>query len=162
MSWNEFDRQMNKGPGHAIMLLWRIGILILILVGITTCGVWVVTKPFGVVADTLDSDNVKYNYEWFKNTHESINALESQIKTARRAVVQFKAEAGPRNTWHREDREDYARLNAVLQGLRNQRASVAADYNARSRQVNRAIFKGTDTPTRIPVDVSPVSSNGLR
>lgn len=147
--WDSYDRQMNRGPISAIAVNWRIAIFVLILVGVTTCGVTVVTKPFQVVGNNLDSDNVQYNYEWFKSQHESIKALDVQITQTDAQLKRFMKDAGPRNKWHREDREEYSRLDAILLGLKNERASQAAQYNARSRMVNRAIFKGTDTPSEI-------------
>lgn len=152
MSWNKFEREMDAGPTRATLAVWKWMLLVLVLGGITTCGVAFVIKPFQAASDTLDGDNVKYNYEWFKQTHEDVRALDVQIKTAQAAVDQFKIEAGSRDGWHREDREEFARLNAVLQGLKNQRADIAANYNARSRMVNRAIFKGTDTPEQIALE----------
>ena len=152
MSWNKFDKEIDGGPIRAVGAIWKVGIFILILCGITTCSVAVVSKPFSVVSGTLDSDNVKYNYEWFKLRHESVLALNVQIKNSQAAVEQFKADAGPRGKWHREDREEHFRLNTILLGLRNERASEAAEYNAKSRMVNRAIFKGVDTPTEISLE----------
>ena len=154
MSWDKFGEQLEKGPIHAIGANWKILVFVLILLGITTCGVAVVIKPFSAVSGTLDSDNVKHNYEWFKLRHESVLAIDVQIKQTQATLDQFKAEAGPRDKWHREDREESSRLGAVLLGLKTSRASQAAEYNARSLMVNRAIFKGHDTPTTISVEVA--------
>ena len=49
----------------------------------------------------------------------------------------------------RFDREEYSRQRAILIGLRQQRADLVSEYNARSRMVNRVLFKGNDTPERI-------------
>lgn len=155
MSWEGFERRLDRGPGPATFAIWKWILLILALGGITTCGVTMITKPFSVVNDvvddTLDVDNMKYNYEWFKNTYAAVKALDVEIVQGQAAVDQFKKDAGPRKDWHREDREEYNRLNAVLQGLKQQRATLASEFNARSKQVNRSIFKGKDTPVEIPL-----------
>ena len=152
MSWKKYDESMDRGPIHAIAVNWKITLFVLFLIGITTVGIAVVVKPFSIVSGTLDSDNVKANYEWFKTRHESVNALTVQINQTAANVNQFKADAGPRDKWHREDREEYSRLNTILLGLKNERTSQAAEYNARSRMVNRAIFKGTDTPASLSIE----------
>jgi hypothetical protein len=125
MSWESFDKELDRGPVHAIAAWWKLGFFCLILLGLTTCTVAVVTKPFSVVGGTLDSDNVKANYEWFKLRHEAVLALDVQIKTAQATVDQFKADAGPRDKWHREDREEHSRLSTILLGLKNERSSQA-------------------------------------
>jgi hypothetical protein len=153
MSWKKFDEQVARGPIHALGAFWKLAICVLVLIGITTCSIAVVSKPFSIVGGLADSENVKYNYEWFKTQHEAVLALDVQIEQARAAGDQFKKDAGPRDKWHREDREESSRLSTILLGLQNARASRAADYNARSRMINRAIFKGTDTPTEIPLRV---------
>jgi hypothetical protein len=152
MSWKRFNEQIDRGPVIAISVVWKISVFVLILFGITTCTVVVVNKPFSVVGGTLDNDNVKYNYEWFKTRHESILSLEVQIDQAQDQVIELKAELGPRDKWHREDRAEYARLRAVVLGLEAARAQQAADYNARSKMINRSIFKGTDTPVSFALE----------
>ena len=126
---------------------------VIFVVVAVTGGAWLlITKPLSILSDTLDRDNVKYNYEWFKQRHEDIDAIDVKIRLAVTDVNQFKEDAGPRKGWKREDRIESSRLRAVSTGLQQQRADLAADYNARSRMVNRAIFKGNDTPERISVE----------
>ncbi len=149
MSWKKFEEQVDKGPIQAMGAIWKVGLCALILVGITTCGIAVVVKPFGIISDNLNSENVKLNYEWFKQRHEDVKSLDTKIILAEEDVVEFKQEAGPRKEWKRDDRGEAARLRSIATGLKQQRADLVADYNARSRMINRAIFKGTDTPERI-------------
>ena len=152
MSWKTYEDQIDRGPIHFIAVHWRIGLFVLLLLGMTTCGIAVVTKPFSIVGGTLDSDNVKYNYEWFKSRHESIKSLNVKIKQADATIATLKKDLGPRDKWHREDRVEYSRLNTIALGLKNERSDQAAEYNARSRQINRAIFKGRDTPSEITLE----------
>lgn len=136
-----------------------IGVAVIVL-GMLMCGgvvLWI-ANPFMQAADvvnkTVDADNMIYNYEWFKQRHESIDAIDFKIRAQQLSVEDFEKSAGDRKDWHREDREEHARLSTILTGLRQQRADLAAEYNARSRMANRSIFKSGDVelPESIPVD----------
>lgn len=152
MPWQAYEKAAERGPAA---ILWKVGFLflgIVIVVGL----VGFVLNPFRqagrIVNQTIDADNVLYNYEWFKQRHEGINAIDRKIEESKFAITSFDEAAGDRADWHREDREEHARLSAVLLGLKQQRADLAAEYNARSRMVNRSIFKAGDVelPERIP------------
>ena len=80
-----------------------------------------------IVNKTIDADNVIYNYEWFKQRHEDIGAIESKIELSVNAVDSFESSAGERKDWHREDREEHARLSTVRLGLEQQRADLVAE-----------------------------------
>ena len=156
MSWKSLENAADAGPVQLFWwFTWR-GIIGLTL--LTTVGgcLGFVTNPFRqaarVVNKTLDADNMIYNYEWFKQQHESIRAVEDKIVGARAAVATFKGEAGERDTWKREDREEYSRLSSIALGLEQQRADMAATYNARSRMANRSIFKAGDV--ELPESIS--------
>jgi len=99
-----------------------------------------------VVNKTIDADNVLGNYEWFKRQAADYGAFDAKIATAQAAVDSFVAAAGPRTAWTFEDKQESARLNSVLQGLKSQKAGIAAEYNARSQMLNRSIFKSNDLP----------------
>lgn len=158
MTWDSFERAADKGP---MSIFWWF-VPRVIVVGITfgLLGGCVAVIGFGVnplrqaarvVEKTIDADNVIYNYEWFKQRHEDIQAIDRKIVDAKAAADTFKEEAGPRDKWHREDREEHSRLSSVHLGLTQQRADIVADYNARSRMANRSIFKAGDVelPERI-------------
>lgn len=158
MSWDSLDRAGEKGPGALFFwFFWRgIGVLMLFgCVGIVGSVFGFIANPFRqaarVVEKTIDADNVIANYEWFKQRHEDIQAIDSKITESEAAVAMFSEAAGERANWHREDREEHSRLSAVVLGLKQQRADLAAEYNARSRMVNRSIFKAGDVelPERI-------------
>jgi len=114
-------------------------------------------NPFKQAADivnqTIDADNVIANYEWFKQRHEDIGAIDTKIIFQDALTKQFKTDAGPRTNWDRSDKEEYSRLTSILVGLKQQRSDLAAEYNARSRMTNRKIFKAGDVelPVKIPL-----------
>lgn len=158
MSWKKLENAVDDGPGA--IFLWaapRLAFLagVIVVIGMAASFAGLVALPFssarGVIERTADPDNVIANYEWFKMRHESIQAIDRKISDASAIVESFKQEAGPRDTWHREDREESSRLASVELGLKQQRADLAAEYNAKSRMTNRSIFKAGDTalPERI-------------
>ena len=93
-----------------------------------------------IIQKTYNADNALYNYRWFKDRANAIEALDKTIIQAEAAVVSFEASAGARSTWTFEDKTEHARLNAVAQGQKAQYNSLVGEYNSRASQVDRAIF----------------------
>ncbi|QIG69791.1 hypothetical protein EVB81_222 [Rhizobium phage RHph_I46] len=106
-------------------------------------------SPVAVVSKTFDADNIIYNYEWFKRQYNDIIAFNQKIDIAQSQISRFEESAGPRTNWTFEDKQEANRLNSVVLGLRNQRESMIAEYNAKSSMVNRSIFKTDDLPETI-------------
>ena len=104
-----------------------------------------------IVSKTVDVDNVIYNYEWFKNQYEAYGAITTKINKAEQDFKDFNTQAGPRKEWTFEDKGESARLGSIASGLKYQRADLVAEYNARSKMVNRSIFK-SGVPYSLPTD----------
>jgi hypothetical protein len=98
----------------------------------------------GVVDRTLSADAIIANYEWFKQAYQDVLAIDNQASNAEAALSRFKAD-NPK-PWDYPTSTEYARLNAIVLGLLNQRQNLVAQYNARSRMVNRSLFKTHDLP----------------
>src|SRR4051812_2283084 len=81
-----------------------------------------------IIKKTYNADNALYNYHWFKQVKEDIDATQQKTADAARAVKDFEAPAGPRDKWTFEDKTEDARLRAVAQGLRSHYNDLAADY----------------------------------
>ena len=134
-----------------------IGIIALALVGLVVLGVIgtalnLITIPWlkfnrqvqmerDVVTKTFNADNALYNYHWFKERYEAIKATENKIKVAKEAVADFELSAGARKNWTFEDKNESARLASIAQGLKSHYEDIVAEYNARAKEVDRAIFK---------------------
>ena len=104
----------------------------------------------GIIDETLNADNALYNYEWFKQTHEDIKAIEAKISIAMQSVDGYEASLPEDHLlWSFEMSTEWNRLRAVEQGLRSQYEQVVANYNARSEMANRAIFKDGLIPSVI-------------
>lgn len=110
-------------------------------------------KMVGIAYDAqdevLNADNAIYNYEWFKQKKEDIEAGRKQLGNARAQADQFKVEAGVRSEWTFEDKTESARLNSVVLGLENHLETMIADYNARARMATRNIFQDGVLPNYI-------------
>ncbi len=93
-----------------------------------------------IVTKTYNADNVLYNYRWFKDRVEAIKALEVTIDQSEAAITRFEASAGARKDWTFEDKNEHARLSAVLQGQSAQYNTIVGEYNSRMKQADRSIF----------------------
>lgn len=96
----------------------------------------------GIIDKTLTADNAIYNYEWFKQQYEDIKAGQKKLDNAEENHTAFKASLPEdREDWSWEDKQEDARLNTIVLGLENNLEDLIADYNARSKEANRNIFK---------------------
>lgn len=146
-----------KTSGIVILMILGLGVLIGggILLKVAFFPVNVVEKEiqtgYDAVDKTLNADNAIYNYHWFKQTYEDINALKNQLVNATTLADKFKIEAGDRSKWTFEDKQESARLDSVKLGLQNRLEQVIADYNARSKMADISIFKNSIIPNYIDV-----------
>lgn len=93
-----------------------------------------------IVSKTYTAENAIYNYHWFQERLQSIKATEVQIENAKASLTDFRTNAGSRKSWTFEDKTEDARLNSVLLGLKNHYQEIVGEYNARSKEADRAIF----------------------
>ncbi len=132
-------------------VLWGLGILFGIFSLPFHTASNIVNTEHGVIDKTINADNAIYNYEWFKEKAEKIKAYEIQIKQAHTAVVDFEASAGDRKNWDFQDKQEDSRLRSIELGLRQQLENSIAEYNARSKEANRNIFKNGLFPASFEV-----------
>lgn len=132
-------------------IVWSVVVIILLpFVGCLVKTLWfpamvantAIDSAAGILKTTLDSDNVIYNYEWFKLTYEQVEAYRQKLATAEQSASQFKEDAGPRTGWDFSDKDEFARLNTTKMGLSNMLKDTIAVYNARAKMMNRSFFKG--------------------
>ena len=133
----------------ALVLIFVLGVVSRLVLFPLRTAHKVIDSAEGVVDRTVDPDNVIYNYEWFKRTHQDVLAFDDQIKMAQESLDRFVAEAGPRKNWKMWDAIERDRLASVVFGLKNQRRSVVAEYNAKAKMVNRTIFR-LGSPDALP------------
>lgn len=148
-SWGEeFEKRPLWFLTKAAVLLAAVGVAVTVI-GFT-CNPW---KQAGrIVNRTIDADNVLYNYEWFKQRYQDIQAVDAKVKSANLAVLGLKTELGSRDEWKRQDREEVQRLSTIHLGLQHQRNDLVAEYNARSKMANRSIFRSGELPESISIE----------
>ncbi len=153
MSYREDSNQILK---EARWTLGKIFIYIIlpiitlcIIGGIITFSLGILSQPGKIIQKTVDADNILYNYEYFKQTYRDVLATDSKIISAQQDLDNFKLDAGERDRWTFEDKNESSRLTSVLTGLKNYRQDVVAQYNARAKMLNRKLFMGKDVPPEI-------------
>lgn len=97
----------------------------------------------------INADNAIYNYEWFKQKYQDIEATKRQYQAASANYDAYVADLGDRSTWGFEDKNEVARLNAVKLGLQTNLESQIGDYNARASMATRNIFEDHVLPNYI-------------
>jgi hypothetical protein len=100
----------------------------------------VATAPGRVVNRAMRTDNIVTSYEWFYETNGQFKARAAQVKTTKALIDGQNDGAGE------PDEDELARLRVELAGQQQSCRELAEGYNARSEEVNHAIFKGRDAP----------------
>ncbi len=127
---------------------WLLIIIILVLIPVVFFGLKALLFPvkgvvkaidtaYGVLDETMDPEKAIYNYEWFKQTAEDIQALHNKEVNAEGAIQEHMLTMDNSSA----DKTELARLRSIKMGLSNMLEDVIAKYNARSKMANRAIFK---------------------
>ena len=134
-----------------LVFLWFLGIAIGILSLPFHTASNLVQTAHDITDQTINADNAVYNYEWFKQQYEDIQAFQNKVVIAQDAVKEFEASGEPRSSWTFEDKNEDSRLRAIEQGLKSQLEDMIATYNARSKMANRVIFKDGLIPDTLEI-----------
>lgn len=97
----------------------------------------------------LNADNAIYNYEWFKQKYQDIEASKRNYKLAKVNYDSYVSSLGDRTTWGFEDKNEVARLNTVVLGIQTNLEGQIGDYNARASMATRNIFEDGILPSYI-------------
>jgi hypothetical protein len=95
------------------------------------------TAPMNVARETLRTDNIINNYEWFHDASQQFTARTRQV-AERQTWLAGEGEAGEKNRLRIE-------LGAISQSCRE----LAARYNANAMKSNRSLFMGRNVPTNL-------------
>lgn len=128
-------------------ILWIVGLVL--LVGTIFYFVSWGTEAAEVAKDTYGPKAAKFEYEWFKTQYEDYQAIQEKITDQQKSLDDFRADLGPRKEWDRTDKIEYDRLNSIKVGLEQQKADIAAKYNAKSKMSTRNVFKSNDLPYQL-------------
>lgn len=81
----------------------------------------------GIIDKTINTENIMYNYQWFYDQYNSIKAQQANLAV------------------YDPSSQEYKGMKLVLN--RN-----IADYNSRSSQINRSLWKASDLPYTISLE----------
>lgn len=104
------------------------------LVGTATS---VATAPGRVVQQTMGTNNIITNYEWFHQAHAVYSTRVSQAHAHARFL---NAETDP---------AEKIRLRMELSAMQQSCRELATTYNARATMTNRSVFMGREAPTSL-------------
>jgi hypothetical protein len=142
------EKYFDEGTGE--VKVGKIIVYIFVVVLLVSAAIWgirMITLPARTATDivekTLDADNVIYNYEWFKQIVEDIEAMEKKVAITKQSTEDFKElHSKPYDEWSFEDKQEMSRLRTDLRGQQAHFEQLKADLRARSKMANRTIFKG--------------------
>lgn len=163
MKWQSY-----YNPNTHELKIGKIIVTIFIIVLLVMGTIWMIKAvlfPVGVATDivkkTFDADNIIHNYEWFKQMAEDLDAAEKRVNITTEALAQFKEDLKEvsRKDWGFEDKDQYATFNTDLRGQKAHLEQMKADFRARSKMANRAIFKGNSKIIRWVDELAGVESD---
>lgn len=95
-----------------------------------------------IVEDTYDAEQAVQDYRWFRQQHNDIEAQRNQIENYYDQREQFYEIHGKNpDDWSREAETRHGRINDRITGSQNMLEQMVADYNARSDDATRELFK---------------------
>lgn len=148
-----FHSDSEKVIAEARSLIFRfffkVVVPVAILCALVGGGCYLVGVATGVFKRVVNPDAVISNYEWYEQQAKDIKAVEGQIRDAEDSVKRFKEDNGKPKDWTFDQREEYARLNSHVTGLKQARRGMVAAYNARSNMVTRNLWKHPSLPHQI-------------
>ena len=117
----------------------RLGFLavaLMVLLSVTSC--YVARDAAGaartISARTLDGDNILANYEWYHATYTDVLAKATVYNNYKRQLATTK------------DQDMQNRMLVEQNGVLSYIQDLCGQYNARSKMVNRALFKDRALP----------------
>ena len=108
---------------------------------------WGCNVATGVVDKVVNPSAIIVNYEWYETQFRDIKAAEGQIKDAEDSIKRYKEDN--KGNWTFDQREEYARLNSNVTGLRSYRRSLIEAYNAKASMITRNMWKSGTLPQHI-------------
>ena len=132
-----------------VMVLGAVGMGLRILFFPTTVATNMIDTAYDANRQIINADNAIYNYEWFKQKYQDIEATKKQLDNAKGSYDSFKLSAGARTNWTFEDKQEDSRQRAVVLGLENNLETQIANYNARASMATRNIFEDNVLPSYI-------------
>lgn len=128
--------EFQQGAERAFGKRWlRVGSVVAALVAVwliagLVFGMWPFSAAAGVAKRTVNAASIIQNYQWFYDQKNAIDAQRANLRAVGKEAAEYKG---------------------MLMVLNN----AIAEYNSRSRQVNRSMWKAPDLPYQIELEVAP-------
>lgn len=95
-----------------------------------------------VVEDQTNAEKAVQNYRWFRQQWNDIKAQRAQVENSYDEEEQFHETYGDDpDEWSRQAEERHGRIHERITGNKNMLEQMVADYNARSDDATREMFK---------------------
>lgn len=94
--------------------------------------------PFNIVARVVTPTKIVQNYEWFYDMVNQIKTMDVQIEDSEMTLKTLT-----------KDTELYNRNIVELNGLKRIMLNLISEYNSKSKQITRNLFKAKDLPYQI-------------
>lgn len=95
-----------------------------------------------ITKDTYDADSALRDYRWFRQQHEDIKAQRDIIENHWDEHERFhELHGNDTDDWERATLTRHGRIHDRITGSQNILQTMVADYNARSDDATRALFK---------------------
>lgn len=130
-------REVQREGFWTLPRLTGAAIAIAVVLALAGLAIAVLTAPMNVARETLRTDNIINNYEWFHDASQQFTARTRQV-AERQTWLAGEGEAGEKNRLRIE-------LGAISQSCRE----LAARYNANAMKSNRSLFMGRNVPTNL-------------
>lgn len=108
-------------------------ILIVSVVIIGIVGIIATQFVSGLANKTITPERIIDNYEWFYDQYNQIQSMQSNATTLQESINTFQG-------------EEKARKQTELQGLKMVLNNSIAEYNSKSRQITRKMWKSESLP----------------
>lgn len=126
---------MSKNVANVVTLVSTV-LLILLIVFTSSCGL-AARSAYGVAQRTLDPDKIIGDYHWFEDQYGVIKSMGFNIE-------QKQAEF---NSMENGDARE--RMRMELSGMKAVYSRNVQEYNSKSRQIDRVLWKSKDLPYEI-------------
>jgi|SRR6185369_1743512 len=135
---SEFRTELDGAIGKKLggLAMFGLGAIILYIALALVFSFWPFSVVAGVVSKVTSPNAIITNYEWFYDEYHQIGAYDSNISVAERA-------------WEKASEASKDQRFLEYTGLIMVRNSQAQEYNARSKEITRNLWKAHDIPYQI-------------
>ena len=113
-------------------------ILIIVVLGYLISAFVFSIFPFNLAKKVINTDKIVSNYEWYYDAYSQIKSYDEQIKESEININNYDKSS-----------DLYERKVIELDGMKKVRQNLIAEYNSKSKQITRNLWKSKDLPYQI-------------